>query len=122
VVGYTILKNIPFPWPIAEIVYQHHERINGSGYPNGLKDEEILLESKILATADFLEAFSSHRPYRPAQKMESALQELEAQKGVLFDAAVVKACLNCPEFHKKRSDQPGLPVKTNDMINYAEKN
>jgi putative two-component system response regulator len=122
VVGYNILKNIPFPWPIAEIVYQHHERINGSGYPKGLKENEIIFESKILAAADVLEAFSSHRPYRPAQKMEYALQELEAQKGILFDPDVVAACLDCPEFLKNRSDDSAPTDKTNDTFNYADKN
>jgi putative two-component system response regulator len=121
-VGYMILKNIPFPWPIAEIVYQHHERINGSGYPKGLKDGEILLESKILAAADFLEAFSSHRPYRPAQKMESALQELSDQKGILFEPDVVEACLNSPEFHKIKTEYAVPSVKNGDDVNYADKN
>jgi putative two-component system response regulator len=123
VVGYTILKNIPFPWPIAEIVYQHHERINGSGYPRGLRDSEILMESKILAVADFLEAFSSHRPYRPAQKMEFALQELNQQKRVLFDAAVVEAALECAEFRKKRPDPYAPPhVQPHEVIHSADKN
>lgn len=121
-VGYTILKNIPFPWPIAEIVYQHHERINGSGYPKGLKDGEILLESKILAAADFLEAFSSHRPYRPAQKMESALQELSDQRGILFEPDVVDACLNCPEIHKIRTEYAVPSVKNGDNVHYINKN
>ncbi len=122
VVGYTILKNIPFPWPIAEIVYQHHERINGSGYPQGLKNEEILLESKILAAADFLEAFSSHRPYRPAQKMKNAIQELEEKKGILFDPDVVDTCLNCPEFYKKKPDPEDPGGKMEESIPLAEDN
>ncbi len=94
VVGYKILKQIPFPWPIAEIVYQHHERINGTGYPRGLKGDEILLEARILAVADVIEAISSHRPYRPALPIESALDEVKSQKGKLFDEMVVDSFLS----------------------------
>ena len=91
--GYDILKNVDFPWPIAEIVYQHHERLDGSGYPRGLKSEEIRLEAKILAVADVVEAISSHRPYRPAHSLTTALDEIEGHRGGLYDAAVVEACL-----------------------------
>lgn len=122
VVGYTILKNIPFPWPIADIVHQHHERINGSGYPKGLKDGEILLESKILAVADVIEAFSSHRPYRPAQRMESALKEIDDHKGVLFDADVVNACLGCPEFLHKKPDFISPAAETSGISKVADPN
>lgn len=94
VVGYKILKQIPFPWPIAEIVYQHHERIDGSGYPRGLKEDEILLEAKILAVADVIEAISSHRPYRPALPMDSAINEVKRHRGTLFDKNVVDSFLN----------------------------
>jgi putative nucleotidyltransferase with HDIG domain len=93
VVGYKILKQIPFPWPIAEIVYQHHERINGSGYPRGLKGDVIRLEAKILAVADVIEAITSHRPYRPALPMESAFNEIKNYRGKLFDKDVVDAFL-----------------------------
>ena len=91
--GYEILKEIEFPWPIAEMVWQHHERINGSGYPQGLKGEEILPEAKILAVADVVEAIASHRPYRPAHGIETALEEIAKQKGILFDPEVVEVCL-----------------------------
>lgn len=92
-IGFDILKQIEFPWPVAEIVYQHHERIDGSGYPQGLSGEEILLEAKILALADIIEAMSSHRPYRPALGIEAALNEILDNKGVLYDSQVVDACM-----------------------------
>jgi len=91
--GYEILKDIEFPWPIAEIVLQHHERIDGSGYPSGLTGDEILIEAKILAVADVVEAMASHRPYRPALGLDIALEEISKNKGVLYDADVVDACL-----------------------------
>ena len=92
-VGWEVLKNIDFPWPVAEIVYQHHERLDGSGYPRGLKSDEILLETKILMVADVIDAMSVHRPYRPALDMLSALQEIMQHKGRLFDAKVVDSCV-----------------------------
>ena len=92
-VGYDILKGIEFPWPIAEIVYQHHERLDGSGYPRGLQEKEILLESKIVAVADVIEAMSTNRPYRPSIGMNKALQEIQDHKKTLFDASVVDACI-----------------------------
>ncbi len=91
--GYDILKDIDFPWPIAEMVRQHHERIDGSGYPRGLRGDELLLESKILAVADIVEAMSSHRPYRPARGIEPALEEITAQRGTRLDSAAVDTCL-----------------------------
>ncbi len=92
--GYEILKDVESPWPLAEIVYQHHERINGSGYPQGLKGKEgILLESRILAVADVVEAMASYRPYRPALGADAAFEEIEKNKGTLYDADVVDACL-----------------------------
>lgn len=91
--GYEILKNIDFPWPIAQIVLQHHERINGSGYPHGLKGESIILEAKILAVADVVAAMSFHRPYRAALGTEQALEEIIKNRGILYDAAVVNACV-----------------------------
>lgn len=91
--GYDILKSIDFPWPIAKIVLQHHERMDGSGYPSGLKGKEMLLESRILAVADVVEAMISHRPYRAALGVDAALNEIVGQKDVLYDAAVVDACL-----------------------------
>jgi len=92
-VGYDILKTIEFPWPIAQIVLQHHERMDGSGYPQGLSDDDILLEAKILGVADVVEAMSSHRPYRPAHGIDKALKEISQKKGVLYDPEVVDACL-----------------------------
>ncbi|NDY72863.1 histidine kinase [Desulfobacter hydrogenophilus] len=92
-VGYDILKNIHFPWPVAEIVYQHHEYLDGSGYPRNLTDKEILLEAKILTVADIVEAISSHRPYRPSLGMEAALEEIQNGRGIRYHAPSVDACL-----------------------------
>lgn len=92
-IGYKILKDIDFPWPVAEIVYEHHERLDGSGYPRGLKNGEILFEARVLAVADVVEAMSSHRPYRPALGIEAALEEIQNNKGKLYDPDVVEACL-----------------------------
>jgi HD-GYP domain-containing protein (c-di-GMP phosphodiesterase class II) len=91
--GYQILKDIDFPWPIADMVRQHHERIDGTGCPLGLKGEEIVLEGRILAVADVVEAMSSHRPYRPGLGVEAALKEISNHKGDQFDQAVVEACI-----------------------------
>jgi len=91
--GYDILKDIEFPWPIARIVLEHHERMNGSGYPNGLKGDQSLPESRILSVADAVEAMASHRPYRPGLGIDAALAEIEANRGVLYDPLVVDACL-----------------------------
>jgi len=91
--GYEILKNIEFPFPIADVVIQHHERMDGSGYPAGLKDDQIVMEARILAVADVAEAMSSHRPYRPALGLDKALKEIVNNKGILYDAKVVEACM-----------------------------
>jgi putative nucleotidyltransferase with HDIG domain len=99
-IGYDILKEIDFPWAVAKIVLQHHERMDGSGYPQGLKGDEILLEARILAVADVVEAMASHRPYRPALGIEMALEEVSKNKGSLYDPDVVDACLEL--FTKKR--------------------
>ncbi len=98
--GYDIVKDIEFPWPIGDILLQHHERIDGSGYPHGLKGDEILLEARILAVADVVEAMSSHRPYRPALGIDLALEEIEKNQGVLYDKDVVEACIRL--FREKR--------------------
>ncbi|UWG98575.1 HD domain-containing protein [Dehalobacter sp. DCM] len=95
--GYNIVKDINFDWPIADIVLQHHERINGSGYPNGLKKKEILLEAKILAVADTIEAMSSHRPYRPKLGVSEAIEEIKRNSNILYDEEVVKASLSLLE-------------------------
>ncbi|MBM3118359.1 MAG: HD-GYP domain-containing protein [Chloroflexi bacterium] len=92
--GYDILKGIEFPWPIAQIVLQHHERMDGSGYPLGLKGEHILLEARILAVADVIEAMASHRPYRPALGTDAALEEISHNAGILYDSEVVEACMS----------------------------
>ncbi|NNM82954.1 MAG: PAS domain S-box protein [Burkholderiales bacterium] len=93
-VGYEILKDVRFPWPVAEIALQHHERMDGSGYPQGLSGEDILLEARIVAVADVLEAMSSSRPYRPALGMEAALREIGEGRGRIYDADAVDACLS----------------------------
>lgn len=91
--GYDILKSVEFPWPIADIVRQHHEKLDGSGYPQGLKGGQILLESRIMTVADVVEAMSSHRPYRPALGIDAALKEIEEGRGKTYDPAVVDTCL-----------------------------
>jgi len=91
--GFDILKDVGLPYPVAEIVFQHHERLDGSGYPQGLKDDQILLESKILAVADVTEAIATHRPYRPALGIDVALDEIAKNKGKLYDEKVVEVCL-----------------------------
>ena len=97
--GYEILKDIESPWPLAEIVYQHHERMNGSGYPRNLKGDEILMEARIMAVADVVESMASHRPYRPALGINAALEEIENNKETLYDTDVADACLRL--FRKK---------------------
>jgi len=92
-IAYDILKDIKFPWPLAQIVLQHHERMDGSGYPEGLSGENILLEARVLAVADVVEAMASHRPYRPALGQDKALDEIRQNKGKLYDPEVVDACL-----------------------------
>lgn len=91
--GYEILKTIDFPWPIAQIVLQHHERLDGSGYPSALKGDQILIEAKIMAVADVVESMISHRPYRPGLGIDAALEEIELNRGKLFDPAVADVCI-----------------------------
>jgi HD-GYP domain-containing protein (c-di-GMP phosphodiesterase class II) len=91
--GYDILKNVQFPWPVAQIVLQHHERLNGTGYPQGLSGDGILKEARIVGVADVVETMSSHRPYRPSMGVDKALAEISAKKGVLYDPDAVEACL-----------------------------
>ena len=92
-IGYDILKSIEFPWPVAQIILQHQERLNGSGYPQGLKGDDTLLEAKIIAVADIIEAMSSHRPYRPALGINKALEEISKNKGILYDPEAVNICV-----------------------------
>jgi len=92
-IGYNILKDIEFPWPLAEIILQHHERMDGSGYPQGISGEDVLHEARIVAVADVVEAISSHRPYRPALGVDKALEEISMNKNVLYDRTVVEACV-----------------------------
>ena len=91
--GHDLVKEIEFPWPVAQIILQHHERMDGSGYPRGLSGKEILLEARILAVADVLEAISSNRPYRPAHSIDIALEENSRNRGILYDQEAVDACL-----------------------------
>jgi putative nucleotidyltransferase with HDIG domain len=91
--GYDIIKDIEFPWPVARAILEHHERLDGSGYPKGLTDPDISKEAKILAVADVVEAMASHRPYRPGLGIDQALEEISRMKGVLYDPQVVDACI-----------------------------
>lgn len=93
-VGYDIIKDVQFPWPVGKMVLQHHERLDGSGYPMGLKGEEIILEARILAVADVVEAITAHRPYRPGLGLDKALMEIESNRGTLYDPKVADACLH----------------------------
>jgi putative nucleotidyltransferase with HDIG domain len=104
-IGYEILQKIEFPWPVTRAILQHHERMNGSGYPDGLSGDEIIVEARILGVADVVEAMSSHRPYRAALGLDAALQEIAGSKGILYDAEAADACLallnkNEPEFDR----------------------
>jgi len=99
-VGYDVLKSIDFAYPIARIVLQHHERLDGSGYPQGFKGDEIILEARIIGVADVVEAMSSHRPYRPALGIDATLEEISKNKGILYDPEVVDACIKL--FKEKR--------------------
>jgi HD-GYP domain-containing protein (c-di-GMP phosphodiesterase class II) len=92
--GYDIVKSIDFRWPIAQMILQHHERLDGSGYPNGLKGDAISLDARIIAVADVVEAMCSHRPYRAALGIDAALKEIRRLRGSQFDPAVVDACVN----------------------------
>jgi putative nucleotidyltransferase with HDIG domain len=104
-VAYEILRKVDFPWPVAEIVLQHHERMDGSGYPKGLKGEQILLEARILAVADVVEAMSSHRPYRPSLGIHAALQEIQEKSGQLYDQEIVNSCVRQFELNGFQFDE-----------------
>jgi HD-GYP domain-containing protein (c-di-GMP phosphodiesterase class II) len=91
--GYEILKDVESPWPLAEIVYQHHERMDGSGYPRNLKGDDILMEARIMAVADVVESMASHRPYRAGLGIDAALEEISKNRDILYDPEVSDACL-----------------------------
>lgn len=93
-VGHDVLVQIKFPWPVALAVLQHHERLDGSGYPHGFSGNEIIPEARILAVADVVEAMASHRPYHPARGLDEAIEEISEHQGILYDPDVVSACLN----------------------------
>ncbi len=97
--GYEILEGIKFPWPLAEIVLQHHERLDGSGYPRGLAGDDIFLEARIVGVADVVETMASHRPYRPSKGLDKALEEISSNRGILYDPRIVDSCLKL--FYKK---------------------
>ena len=100
--GYDILKKIEFPWPLAEVIYQHHERTDGSGYPNAVTGDKIHLEARNIAVSDVFETIASHRPYRPSLGVNRAIEEIQANAGRLYDPVVAKACLN--QIQKKGFD------------------
>jgi putative nucleotidyltransferase with HDIG domain len=104
--GYAILREIPFSWPIADMVRQHHEKLDGSGYPLGLKEDEILPESKVLAVADIVEAMTTTRTYRPPIDLDVVLDRIQSEAGVLLDAEVVRICVAL--FRGGRFSMPGM--------------
>jgi HD-GYP domain-containing protein (c-di-GMP phosphodiesterase class II) len=108
--GYDILKGIEFPWPIADIVLQHHERMDGSGYPHGLAGDKILFEARIIGVADVVETMASHRPYRPSVGMDKALEEINGNSGTLYDSRAVEACLKL--FNDKKFEFPDQTSKS----------
>jgi HD-GYP domain-containing protein (c-di-GMP phosphodiesterase class II) len=91
--GHDVLKDVNFPWPVAQVALQHHERIDGTGYPQGLKGDQILIEARIMAVADVVEAMATHRPYRPGLGIDRALAEIERGRGSAYDTGVADACL-----------------------------
>ena len=103
-VGYDIIKDVDFPWPVSKIISQHHEHLDGSGYPNGLKEDDIILEARILAVADVMEAMASHRPYRPSLGIDVALKAIKENRGTFYDPDVVDACLRLIEEKRFRFD------------------
>ena len=105
--GYDIVCNIPFPWPVADMILQHHERFDGSGYPDGIRGDRILIGARIIAVADVVEAMSSHRPYRPAKGIQVALEEIERGRGTLYDPDVADACLRLQRQGRLQIDEPG---------------
>lgn len=124
-IGYDILKAVEFPWPVAEIVLQHHERLDGSGYPQGLSGEEIMLEARILGVADVVDAMASHQPYRAARGLDKALEEISRNRGVLYDPGAVGACLKLFKqkgfkFERETRDGDQLGWLTGDVHRQAD--
>ena len=116
--GYDILKRIEFPWPLAEIILQHHERLDGSGYPHGLSGDAIVLEARIIAVSDVFETIASHRPYRPSLGVNKAIDELRLNKGKLYDPLVVETCLELFEtrqFSFEKSQKKSTPVAEHQL-------
>jgi PAS domain S-box-containing protein len=115
-IGYEMLKDVESPWQLAQIVYQHHERMNGSGYPRNMKGDEILIEARIMAVADVVESMASHRPYRPSLGIEAALEEIEKNKGVLYDDTVADVCLRLfrEKGYQLKYDGETIPIKKHD--------
>ncbi|HJV73052.1 MAG TPA: HD domain-containing phosphohydrolase [Noviherbaspirillum sp.] len=105
--GYDIVKDVRFPWPIARIIVEHHERVDGSGYPNRRRGDQLLLESKIVTVADVVEAMTSHRPYRPGLGLDAALEHIAEYRSVWYDAAVVDACLRLFRENRFRFESMG---------------
>ncbi len=102
--GYQILKSIDFPWPVGRMVLQHHERLDGSGYPGGISGTDIILEARIIAVADVMDSMTSDRPYRKALPFETALEEIKKHKGIKYDSAVVDACVELYTHQRERLD------------------
>lgn len=105
-VGHNILMQLKFPWPVALAVLQHHERLDGSGYPNDFAGSDIILEARILAVADVVEAMASHRPYRPSRGLDKVIEEISGHQGVLYDPEVVGACMCILKPNTKHSYKP----------------
>jgi PAS domain S-box-containing protein/putative nucleotidyltransferase with HDIG domain len=119
-IGYELIKSIELPWPVAMTVLQHHERLDGSGYPFGISANEILLEARILGVADVIEAMSSHRPYRPALGMAKALEEISQNSGVLYDRDVVEACLKVLQQNGFGFRYEGTPAPNPEAVREAQ--
>ncbi len=117
-VGYAVFKDTEFPWPIAAMIHQHHERLDGSGYPKGLKDGQICREARILAVADVVDAIAAYRPYRPALGTAAALHEIEEGRGVLYDPEVVDACLSLFRNHNFVIEPSMSPDNRESLIDF----
>ena len=119
-IGYDVLKGIEFPWPIAQVVLQHHERLDGSGYPNGITGDQMLPEARILAVADVVESMASHRPYRPARGKEEVAAELTGGRGTLYDADAVDVALRFLERGELHLDDVESQIPTAPPMDFSE--